>query len=60
MKWIIKWDTGYGADYAVVEAADEDQAANLAYEAWRQQVEDNADYEALPWSEELAADLGVS
>lgn len=58
-KWIITWDTGFGASSEVVEAADEDQATKMAYEAWRQQAEDNADYKAEPYSKEMAEELEI-
>lgn len=58
-KFIITWDTGYGPSSEVVEAADEDQATKKAYEAWRQQAEDNADYSAEPYTKERAEELEI-
>ena len=55
-KYIIKWNTGYGDNYDEVEAKDEEEAEQIAYEAWRSDVEDQADYEAMEWTEELAED----
>ncbi len=43
-KFIIQWDAGYGKNYDVVECDTEQQAEKLAYEAWREDVEINADY----------------
>lgn len=53
MKYIIKWDVGYGPNFDVVDAVDEDAATNMAYEEWREEAEQNADYGAVPWTQEL-------
>lgn len=60
MKYIIKWDGGYGFSYDVVEAEDEDEALDLAYDYWKEEVESNADYGIVgEWTEELAEEHGV-
>jgi hypothetical protein len=52
-KFVIAWDCGYGSkDARVVEAVDHDAAQKLAYDAWRDSAENNADYEAVPYSED--------
>ncbi len=40
-KFIIKYNSGYGDTYEEVEAEKE------AYDIWRQEVEENADYEVV-------------
>ena len=59
MKFIIRWNAGYGDDYEVVEAENAEQAQNMAYEQWREDAESNADYEAMPYSKEDAVDYGL-
>jgi hypothetical protein len=58
-KYIIKWNIGYGYNAEVVEASNLDCAMKFAYESWRDEAENNADYDAEPYTEELADDLGV-
>lgn len=58
-KWIVRWNAGYGDDYEVIEAADKEEALKAAYDHWRQNVEDNADYDAMPYSKEDAIDYGL-
>lgn len=50
-KFIIKWDIGYGPNVETVEADDQDQASRIAYERWREDCENNADYSAEPWTQ---------
>ena len=58
-KWIIRWNAGYGDDYDCVEFETEDEADHCAYESWRDAVESDADYEAVPWTQDLAEDCGL-
>ena len=58
-KYIIRWNAGYGDSYDVVEAESLEFADKDAYEAWRDEVESNADYEAMEYTDELAEDYGV-
>lgn len=44
MKYIIKWNAGYGDSFEEVEARTEEEALMIAYEAWREEAENNADY----------------
>ena len=46
-KYIIMWDNGFGSSYAVVEAADADDAGKIAYENAREDFEQQADYRCL-------------
>ena len=54
MKYIIRWNAGYGDAYDVVEAGSEEDANMMAYESWRDEAENNADYGCEEYTEELA------
>lgn len=58
-KFIIKWNVGYGDDYKVVEANDEEEANTLAYDKWRLEVEDAADYEAIEYNADNCENYGL-
>lgn len=47
MKFIVKWDAGFGMDYCEIEAENEEAAQQYAYEAWKEEAETNADYGVL-------------
>lgn len=51
-KFIIRTNAGYGNDYSVVEADTFRDAESMAYEAWREAVENNADYDAMEYTKE--------
>jgi hypothetical protein len=53
MKWLIRWNIGYGDHIDVVEADTEEKAEEEAYDEWRAAAEDSADYQAIPWTQEL-------
>ena len=55
-KFIVGWDAGYGMSYEVVVCANLEEAEQYAYASWNDEVEGNASYEALEWSEELEGD----
>ena len=60
MKWyIIKWDTGFGESYNVVQAESEEEADELAYEGWRDEIEGQANYWSAPFTREEAEGLGL-
>jgi hypothetical protein len=51
--YIIYWEVGgYGKTYAEVSALNEDAALKVAYESWRQDAEDSADYGVIGESTE--------
>ena len=58
-KFIIIWDSGYGSTAEIIEAKDEEEAQAVAYEAWREEVESNADYAAHPYTAEMAKDYDL-
>lgn len=59
MKYIIRWDAGYGQEYRVVESEDEEAAVMMAYEAWKEGAEQYADYDAEEYSDELAEEYDL-
>lgn len=54
MKYLVKYDAGYGDDYEVIEADSLESAEETAYEAWKEAVECNASYSAQEFTEQLA------
>lgn len=56
MKFIIKWNTGYGDVYDEVESSTLEEAEQMAYESWRDEAESQAEYKAMEWTQELADD----
>ena len=58
-KFIIKWDAGYGESAEVVDAENIEKAQKLAYEYWKEDVENNANYSAEEYSKELAYELSI-
>jgi len=60
MKYIIKWNTGFDESAEVIEANNEEEANKIAYEAWREEAENNADYSAEEYTEEEAENYGIA
>lgn len=58
-KFVIIWNAGYGENWDCVEAADQEEAQKAAYEAWRDDAENNADYRAEPLTKESAENYGL-
>ena len=58
-KFIISWNAGYGTSYDEVEAKDSEEADQLAYEAWKEEAESNAEFSSEEWSEEAAEEYGL-
>lgn len=58
-KFIIRHNAGYGNSYSVVEAETMSEAEELAYEAWREEAESNADYDAMEYTEENCNDYDL-
>ena len=59
MKWIIRFNYGYGDDYEVIDADSREEAERAAYEAWREAAESQADYSAEEYTEEMAEELDL-
>ena len=60
MKYIIKWNIGYGESSEVIEAENEDEANKIAYEKWREEAENQADYSAEEYTQEEAENYGIA
>lgn len=58
-KYLITWNAGYGEFKEVVEASDEDDAEQVAYEMWLETAQSSADYSATELTSELAAEHGL-
>ena len=55
-EYIIRWNYGDGDQYELVEADSISSAEEMAYEAWREDAEDRADFEAMEATDELKED----
>jgi hypothetical protein len=53
MKFIIRYNTGYGDNYEIAEVENLKEAEDYAYESWREDSESHADYEAMEYTDEL-------
>lgn len=58
-KWIIRWNSGFGDSYEVYEANSKEEADKIACDCWHDEVESNADYEAIEYTEENAEECGL-
>lgn len=58
-KFIIRWNSGYGNSFEVVDADDIEDANEKAYSSWHDEVESNADYDAVEYTEENADEAGL-
>lgn len=47
-RFLLTWDAGYGPSTEEVEADNQEDANQMAYEAWREEAESNAKYTATP------------
>ena len=47
MRYVIKWDCGYGPVYALIDADSEKEANDAAYKHWRMDAESNPDYSVV-------------
>lgn len=58
--YIITYNYGSGEEIDVVEAKTEEDAKDMAYEAWREGAESSAEYEVVgEATEELREEYGV-
>jgi len=44
-QYLISWNAGYGNNYDVVEAESEKEAGIMAYDAWKDEADSQADYD---------------
>ena len=58
-KFIIRWDGGYGTQYDIIEAENQDSAFQEAHDRWKAEVELCADYCAIPYTKERAIKYGI-
>lgn len=58
-KFIIRWNVGYGDNLEVVDANSETEARNLAYQSWREESENSADYGTLPYTQDNCEDYDL-
>ena len=58
-KYLIKWNVGYGENYDEIEADNQKEAEEAAYQSWRDEAESNADYSAEPMTDELREEYNL-
>lgn len=59
MKYIITWDAGYGESQEVIDADTFEDALDWAGQNWQEEAEQNAKYDAIPYTEDLAEEYGL-
>ncbi len=59
MKYILKWDAGFGPSAIVIEAKNQEEAEFDAYECWKEEAETSAEYSAEEWTQEEADNYGL-
>ena len=57
-KYLIQWNAGYGENAEVVEAKNQEEAETAAHDAWHEEVQSNAEYEATVLTKELTQEWG--
>jgi hypothetical protein len=58
-KYLITWNCGYGENWEVQEHETQEAANAAAYERWREDAENNADYAARTVTPEIIEDYGL-
>lgn len=59
-KYVIVWNAGYGDSAEVQEHETQEEASLAAYERWREEAENAADYSARPLTAELAREYDLA
>lgn len=59
MKYVIRWNTGFGDSFSVIEAEDQCDAESIAHENWKAEVDSRSDYEAVEYSETACDEAGI-
>ncbi len=59
-KYLIITNAGYGDNEEVIEAENQEDANKAAYEAWREEAENNGEYRALLLTKEIAEEHGFT
>jgi hypothetical protein len=57
--YLIRWNAGYGSKYDLVSCDNEDAASTWAYDEWREDIDNIADYSAVLATPELCKDHGL-
>ncbi len=52
--FIVAWDAGYGESVELVEFDNQEDAQDYAYQQWWEEVENQGNYSANPYSDEEA------
>ena len=58
MKYVIRWDCGFGNMDEVHECKTQEAADKLAYEMWLEDAQSNASFKALPLTLDVAEEYG--
>jgi len=58
--FIIKWNAGYGDTVEILECENQEEAQKYAYEQYREEMENQADYSAKPYSDEKAEEYDLT
>lgn len=58
-KYIVRWSSGYGDTTEVIEASNAGEAEKYAWDSWNEEVQSNADYEAMEFTLENAEEYGL-
>lgn len=57
-KYLVIYNHGYGEESDVVEADSQEEADKMAYETWKEAVENSADYRAELLTKDNAENYG--
>lgn len=58
-KFIAMINVGYGEEYEIIEADNEDEAREVNYQRWLDECENNHDRQVYPYTKEKAFDVGL-
>ena len=59
MKFIIRYNTGYGDNVEIVDAENIEEANRIAADAWYEDMQSQADYGALDFTYENCEEYGL-
>ena len=59
-KYIITWDAGYGSSSQIVVSDSLESAKMMAYDAWKEEANANAEYYAHEFNEDDAVIMGAA
>ena len=58
-KYLTIVNYGYGQEEEVIEAENQEKANKIAYQTWLEGAENNGEYEAKPFTKEVAEEYGL-